>query len=137
MRTAPLTDIRAGRHTCFDRLVFDLRGPRVGYRVKYVSAVHAQGSGKVVPLRGGARLQVDLLHPSYDGGASPTYDPPGSGAELVGTAGYRTLRQVAWGNSYEGQTTIGVGVRARLPFRTFVLHDADGSRLVLDVAHRW
>ncbi len=41
-------------------------------------------------------------------------------------------------SSLEGQTTIGVGVRARLPFRTFVL-DGPGSnsRVVIDVAHRW
>jgi hypothetical protein len=32
----------------------------------------------------------------------------------------------------------GLGVRARLPFRAFVLAGpADGSRLVVDVAHRW
>ena len=38
--------------------------------------------------------------------------------------------------SFEGQTTIGLGVRARLPFRVFVLAGpGSGSRLVVDVAH--
>ncbi|HET6919349.1 MAG TPA: hypothetical protein VFI46_07775 [Jiangellaceae bacterium] len=38
----------------------------------------------------------------------------------------------------EGQTTLGLGVRARLPFRVFVLSGpADGSRVVIDVAPRW
>ena len=37
-----------------------------------------------------------------------------------------------------GQTTLGLGVRARLPFRAFVLAGpGDGSRLVVDVAHLW
>jgi len=39
--------------------------------------------------------------------------------------------------SSEGQTTVGVGVRARLPFRAVVLETATGSKLVVDVAHRW
>ena len=53
-------------------------------------------------------------------------------------SGYRTLRQVAWAGSFEGQTSLGVGVRARLPFRVTVLDGpGTGSRVVLDVAHRW
>jgi len=38
----------------------------------------------------------------------------------------------------DGATLIGLGVRARLPMRVFVLDGpGDGSRLVIDVAHRW
>jgi hypothetical protein len=45
---------------------------------------------------------------------------------------------MAWAGSFEGQTTIGVGVRARLPMRTFVLSSTGGGyRVVVDVAHRW
>jgi len=32
---------------------------------------------------------------------------------------------------------MGLGVRARLPFRVFTLTDATTSRLVIDVAHHW
>lgn len=136
LSTAPLRGVRSGQHRCFDRLVFDLGRSRVGYHVRYVPAVYAQGSGDVVSLRGGASLQVDLLHPAYDANGRPTY-APADPRELVSAAGYRTLRQAAWGGSFEGQTTVGVGVRARLPFRAFALHTATGSRLVVDVAHRW
>jgi hypothetical protein len=53
-------------------------------------------------------------------------------------SGYRTFRQVAYAGSFEGQTTIGVGVRARLPFRVFTLAGpGSNSRLVIDVAHHW
>ena len=46
--------------------------------------------------------------------------------------------QVAMVGSYEGRTTFGVGVRARLPMRVFTLDGpGTGSRLVIDVAHRW
>lgn len=53
-------------------------------------------------------------------------------------AGYRTFRQVAYAGSFEATTTVGLGVRARLPFRVFVLAGpGTGARLVIDVAHRW
>jgi hypothetical protein len=45
--------------------------------------------------------------------------------------------------SFEGYTTFGIGVRARLPFRVFVLDGRGsggpnvGSRLVVDIAHNW
>ena len=118
-------------------MVFDLVGGLAGYRVRYVSAVTDQGRGAVVPLRGGAFLQVDLLHPAYDVNGAPTYSPPNQ-RELLPVAGYRTLRQAAWGGSFEGYTTIGLGVRARLPMRVFTLAGpGDGSRLVVDVAHHW
>ena len=63
-------------------------------------------------------------------GSQVTSTPPGSS--------YRTLRQVAWGGSWEGQTTIGVGTRARLPFKvTELTGPGDSTRLVIDVAHTW
>jgi hypothetical protein len=135
--TRQLTNVRAGRHACYDRVVLDLNGRAPGYAVAYVAAVHADGSGALVPLRGGARLQVVLLAPSYDSAGHNTYRPANR-RELVDVSGYRTLRQLAWAGSFEGQTTIGVGVRARLPFRVFTLAGpGSGSRLVIDVAHHW
>ncbi|EKA61646.1 hypothetical protein AB4028_08200 [Janibacter sp. RAF20_2_2] len=45
---------------------------------------------------------------------------------------------MAWGGSWEGQTTIGVGTRARLPFKvTELTGPGDSTRLVIDVAHTW
>jgi hypothetical protein len=136
LSTAPLTNVRAGRHDCYDRLVFDVRGTKAGYRVEYVSQVHAQ-DGSVIPLRGGAFLEVVLLDPAYDGTGKPTYKPANP-RELVNLANYRTFRQAAWGGSFEGYTTVGLGVRARLPFRVFTLAGPGSSmRIVLDVAHKW
>ncbi|TDD71999.1 hypothetical protein E1262_04600 [Jiangella aurantiaca] len=135
--TAPLVDVRAGRHTCFDRLVLDFAGDADGYSVRYVSAVRMDGSGQLVPLRGGAYLEVVAIAPAYDDAGRSTYRPANP-RELVSVSGWRTFRQVAWAGSFEGQTTIGLGVRARLPFRAFTLDGpGDGSRLVIDVAHRW
>ncbi|HWH28155.1 MAG TPA: hypothetical protein VNU26_04190, partial [Mycobacteriales bacterium] len=75
--------------------------------------------------------------PAHDASYRPTY-VPADRRQLVDVAGWRTFRQVAWAGSYEGYTSLGLGVRARLPFRVFVLDGpGDGSRLVVDVAHRW
>lgn len=134
MSTAPLTNIRTGQHECYDRMVFDFSGSASGYRVEYVANVYADGSGQLIPLSGGAKLQIVALAPAYDTNGNPTY-PGVVGQRLPGVnlAGYQTFRDAKFAGSFEGQTTVGLGVRARLPFRVFTL----GDRLVIDVAHRW
>jgi hypothetical protein len=136
MARGPVTNVRAGRHTCYDRLVVDLGGRAPGYTVKYVSNVYTQGQGALVPLRGGAKLLVVANAPAYrpDGTASFV---PRNPREVVDVTGYTTFRQVAWAGTFEGYTSMGLGVRARLPFRVFTLTDATTSRLVIDVAHHW
>lgn len=131
--TGEVADVRAGRHACFDRLVLDVDGDLDGYFVRYVEQLHRDGSGTPVPLRGGARLQVIAT-----ASAVPTDDWFLPSGELLDTTGYRTFRHVAWAGSFEGQSTFGLGVRARLPFRVLLLDGpGTGSRLVVDVAHRW
>jgi len=123
---ATLVDVRTGRHDCFDRVVFDFQGSATGYRVAYTDRVVSQGRGEPLRVAGGALLDVTLLEPASAAPAAPSL------------AGYRTLRDVVFGGSFEGYTTFGVGVRARLPFRVFTLAGPGGeSRIVLDVAHRW
>ncbi|MBW0253905.1 hypothetical protein [Cellulomonas sp. PS-H5] len=134
MSAGQLTDVRAGRHDCYDRLVLDVDRPLTAWSVRYVGQVTADGSGAVVPVRGGARLEVVARVNVVPTDAFFV----GVGTDLVSTAGYRTFRQVAWAGSFEGVSTVGLGVRARLPFRAFVLPGPGaGSRLVVDVGHQW
>jgi hypothetical protein len=134
---APLVNVRAGQHECFDRLVFDFEGEADGYRVEYVPEVRLDGSGDVLPVRGGARLQVILRAPAHDASYNLTF-LPANRSEVVDVTGWRTFRQIAFGGTFEGQTELGLGVRARLPFRVFTLDGPGaGSRIVIDVAHRW
>jgi hypothetical protein len=134
---AKVTNVRTGQHYCFDRLVIDLNGPVAGYTVRYVPQVTQDGSGQPVPLRGQAFLQVTVNAPAYDENGNPTYNPADKN-ELANVTGYQTFRQVAWAGSFEGYSSLGLGVRARLPFRVFTLAGPDaGSRLVIDVAHFW
>jgi hypothetical protein len=131
-----LTNVRAGRHTCYDRLVLDLRGTKAlsSWRVEYVDKVSEDPSNRPVPLRGGAFLQIVV-------GASDRFSQPANRGELAAVSGFTTFRQVAWAGSFEGLTTVGLGVRARLPFRVLTVSglpdSASGVRVVVDVAHRW
>jgi hypothetical protein len=134
---APVLSSRTGRDACWDRVVFELDGPAAGYAVSFVDEVVQDGSGATLPVPGGARLQVQLHHPAYDVTGTATY-PHRVGERVADVAGYPTLRSVVYGGSFEGYTTFGVGVRARLPFRVFTLDGPGGhSRIVLDVARRW
>ncbi|MCB5273780.1 hypothetical protein BJG92_01304 [Arthrobacter sp. SO5] len=134
---AQVTGVRTGQHYCFDRLVIDLNGPVAGYTVRYVPQVLQDGSGLPVPLRGQAFLEVTVNAPAYDSSGNATYNPADKN-ELANVSGYQTFRQVAWAGSFEGYSSLGLGVRARLPFRVFTLAGPDaGSRLVIDVAHFW
>jgi hypothetical protein len=128
-----LTGVRAGRHDCYDRLVLDVAGStRVGsYRVEYVPTVTADGSGAAVPLRGGAFLQITV-------GVNNADDSPHNTGDVADVSGFRTFRQVAGAGFFEGYTTEGLGVRARLPFRVFTLSGpGTTTRVVIDVAHAW
>lgn len=137
MSQAQVTNVRTGQHYCFDRLVIDLNGRVGGYTVRYVPQVTQDGSGLPVPLRGQAFIQVTVNAPAYDQNGKSTYNPANR-KELTNVTGYQTFRQVAWAGSFEGYSSLGIGVRARLPFRVFALEGpAAGSRLVIDVAHFW
>ena len=137
---APLVNVRAGRHTCYDRLVFDLADARgfTAYSVRYGTA-YAEGSGAPLSLRG-TDIEIVLDSPAYDSNGRPTFQPARR-TEVVDVSGFRTFRQVAWGGSFEGKTTIGLGVRGRLPFRVTVLDGSPGhptgARVLIDVAHAW
>jgi hypothetical protein len=136
-----LTDVRAGRHACYDRLVLDIRGAvPSSWRVEYVPRMTEDPSGRAMSLRGGAVLQIVVGASAYDAAGRATYTP-GNRGELVDVRSFRTFRQVAEAGSFEGLTTVGLGVRAHLPFRVFTLSGTSGStsgaRVVVDVAHRW
>ncbi len=120
---------RSGQHSCYDRVVFDVgRGAgSLGYSVSLRLDRHEPGQrppGR--RQRAGPSLQVTVNAPSMLPASTTNYP------------GWRTFRQLRSVGSFEGYTDYGLGVRARLPMRAFVLTDADGGRrLVVDVAHAW
>ena len=137
-----LTNVRAGEQACFDRLVVDIAGTTAfdTWHVQYVDSVYSDAKGDLVPLRGGAFLQITVQSPDNTPAGASTYRPANR-SELADVSGYRTFRQVSWAGGWEGYSSVGLGVRAHLPFRVFALSgipgNANGTRVVIDVAHSW
>ena len=123
--------VRAGEHPCFDRLVIDLGvGAKAGYRVRYVAKIVQDASGKVIHVKGKGKISISVLAP-----AGTRF--PANSHHLANVTGFTTFRQVVGAGSFEGITSIGVGVRVKgLPFRVFRLAGpGHRSRLVIDVAN--
>src|SRR6266508_4211307 len=110
---AELYNVRAGRHACYDRVVFDVNGAgAAGYQVQYVKTVLADASGEPVPIGGVAALEVIVRTPdvaSATFGHQPGRKPWTVGQVLLGPRGGNTLTEVKFAGSFEGQTTFAVG----------------------------
>jgi hypothetical protein len=132
--TALLTDVRAARHTGYDRVVFAFANGLPGYEVGYAERpVIADGSGDEVDVDGAAVLSV-RMEPALDADLSKesaprTYTGPNRFSpdavaviELVRTGGFEAV--LAW----------AVGVDAERPFRVTTF--TGPSRLVIDIAAR-
>ena len=134
---APLTAAVTGRHACFDRIVYTFRGRARGYDVRYARNVYSDGEGARLHINGGAKIAVSLFAPSYDINYRPTYNHRVN-SKVANVRGYRTLRDLVYGGSFEGYSTFGIGTRARLPFRVWAV-DGPGSssRIVIDIKHVW
>ena len=119
MSQAPLYLTRVGPHACFDRVVFDINGPEaVGLAARYVVRAPIFGTDSQ--------------------GHQPGVSAPMVGQNLVSPstiAGWSSLREVRFAGSFEGQTTVAVGVRDRLPFRVFVTSERSYQHVVVDISH--
>jgi hypothetical protein len=120
-----LTTLRAGRHAGYDRVVFQLDGPIPYYSVRYVPVVHLDGSGEPLRLRGAAFLEVVIRAPTHDEHYRPVLTPTRLRPD------FPALREVNAPGSFEGQTTAGIGVSYRAPFR--ILELANPTRIVIDL----
>lgn len=129
-----IVNARVGKHACFDRLVIDLQGTSgVGYVVRYVNPLTQMASGQVIPLAGGAKIEIIVRAPAYTDNGTPTY--PTRTKPIPSVRGFRTFRDLKYGVSFEGLTQFGLGVAGRLPFTVTRL--GNPRRVVIDVAHRW
>ncbi|MFE0421934.1 hypothetical protein [Streptomyces sp. NPDC058953] len=135
--TGHLSDIRTGRHACYDRMVFDIGATNrnTGYHVGYVDAFHQDGSGDPIPVAGGAILQIYVNAPTRNLSTGQETYPARGKQPLPGVdiTGYQTFKDHKFGASFEGQSQVGLGVRAKLPFRV----TRTTTQIVVDVAHAW
>jgi hypothetical protein len=136
--SAPLVNVRAGRHAVYDRVVFDVAGETAGYRLRYVDQVRSAGAGSPVEVAGGARLQVTVLAPTHDPERLITHYLPDDPEHVVSTSGFPDVPPARVGRQLRGRTEFGLGVGARLPFRAFLMTGPNGrTMVVVDVAHAW
>jgi hypothetical protein len=119
----------------FDRVVIDTisatQSRQVGFSVRYVSQVTADGSGAVLSLSGSYKLEVVVNAPAYNQAGQSTYNAT-VGRDLPGVSDGRRVVDTVYGGSFEGVTTFGIGLNAQKPFRVVPL--ADG-RVAVDIQH--
>jgi hypothetical protein len=138
-----LYNIRVGRHTCYDRIVFDINGRvKISYVVGYVPQIKADPSDQLVAMPAGTTpLQVVIRAPILGADASghqPWHTAPKPGDDLVDPKqfdGLPSLRAARFAGSFENHTTIGVAVTSRLAPNVTVWQDGSITHVIVDVAH--
>ncbi|HKN45074.1 MAG TPA: hypothetical protein VJW23_14255 [Propionibacteriaceae bacterium] len=127
--------VRIGQGPCADRIVFDVVGATPGWSARYVSRITEDASGRVLPVPGSAFLLVVVNTNAHNINTGVTT----LSRSLPQPTGFRTFKGLVFAGDFEGLTTVGIGVRARLPFRTFSLPGLlpGHNRVVVDVAHTW
>jgi hypothetical protein len=125
---AALVRVSASRHATFDRIVFRFTGGRPSARVRYVTRVVQDASGRPVALLGRRFLRI-VLQPARAHRAN------GSGVTLPRTITtlFPTLRQLKLAGDFEGVVSFGAGLSKRAGFRVFTL--TGPQRVVVDLAH--
>lgn len=113
-----ITTISAGSTDCYDSInvIMEPSDVELSYIVRYVDEVPAQGTGDPVEVRGGAAMEVLI--------GSPLGDPDDGSFDaltqaidqLVDISSFFAIEDVAFGGSFEGMTTLAIGVSSQLPF---------------------
>jgi len=121
-----LVDVRVAAHDGFDRVVLEFEGGGApGWQVGYVDSASTDGKGDPIELDGDAILQVSATH-VMPNDMTGYYDGP---REI--DADLTSIEEVFVDGSFEGYTTIYLGLDEQVPFRVFTL--TEPSRLVVDV----
>ncbi len=129
----PITAVRVGRHSCFDRLVVDVTGGVPGWSVKYKDAFVQDASGRNLPFRGTKVMEVVLDTNAHN---ITTGRPTVTRASLPPRPNFPEFKDLIFGADFEGQVQLGVGVNRVRPFRVFTLPGVRGHTLwILDVQH--
>lgn len=127
---ATVTNLRAGGHSGFDRVVLDYQGAQPVARVKFVPALYACGSGEKLTLPGNRILQIDLTPArAHRNNGSNAYVGPGRLS--TSSIGLTTVKGVRMACDFEGHVTFGIGVQNAKGFTTAAL--ANPNRFYVDI----
>ena len=129
--TPTMTGIRTGLNTGFDRVVLDLSsGPAPTVSYQLVDELTADASGEIVWLTGEFFINVSATPAAaHDENGNPTYPGP----VKFRTRNLHNVMAVAVTGDFEGQLSVGLGVRSRTAVNVFTL--TAPNRVVIDVAH--
>ena len=122
-----LRDVRTGDQQTFDRVVFEMEGPKLpSHDVKYVERPLHCGSGLPAEVDGRVFLQVRL---------SPARAHTEAGASTVATLQRKVrlpvIREIRATCDFEGEVTWVVGLAARKEYKVMELEAP--ARLVIDI----
>ncbi|HYT10658.1 MAG TPA: hypothetical protein VEL73_08355 [Mycobacteriales bacterium] len=122
--TPSVQSVSVGRHAGFDRVVFRLTGPGLGYEATYTSRLTEDASGRTLPIAGSTVLTVTLHGTPWMTSPSP---------QVNVSPRFPALRQVRSAGEFEAVATYGIGQATKAGFRVFRLTGPD--RIVVDVQH--
>ena len=115
----PIASVRTGRHACFDRVVIDLRG-----RQPLAVANYKYGSPNTLQVFVWGWWGFDV--------------PVGASPPVSLVRGLTSISSISAKSPSTYGQEVFITTRGHLPFREFTLPGPDGgSRLVIDIAHRW
>jgi hypothetical protein len=119
-----ITSVSTGRHAGFDRVVFRLSGPTLGYEVRYGTRLVEDPTGRPLPIAGSAVLGISMRQTDWIDRPSPRTNV---------TLGFPALKQVRFAGEFEAVVSYGIGQATKAGFRVFRLTGPD--RIVVDVKH--
>lgn len=126
-----LFDVRVGKHTCFDKAVFDIASTDgVDFRAEYVDVVGYEGTGKPVNVAGDATIQLVIY------AMTPRTLTADQLFKRLGWKGdFPSVREVRFAGSFEGESRFAIGVAAKRPFAVEREIDGDVTHVCLYLAH--
>jgi hypothetical protein len=123
-------------NACYDRAEFTINGSvRVGFVADWTVGLSADPSGQHIPMDASAILQAVIRAPAqgYDmSGHQPGKQLAAIG-DVVGGKG-RVIREVKFAGSFESQSTFGIGLDQRRPFRVTTRTQDGYTYVAVDIA---
>lgn len=130
---ALLTDVRAGRQPCADRIVFEFGNQAPGITVEYQPGPFTVGeSGEPVTIEGSAFLVVQLEPASGFDLSQPDAPQTYSGPDRITPGGLTHVREIRKLSDFEAHLTWVIGVDSARPFTVATL--TGPARVYIDLA---
>jgi hypothetical protein len=129
---AQLTDVRTGRQSCADRIVFDFAGVAPGATVQYSPGPFTFGeSGQPITIDGAAFLQLTLAPASGVDLTKPDAPATYTGSAQIVPHGLAHVREIRRLSDFEGQMVWVIGLDSVRQFTEAQL--AGPARVYVDI----